>query len=110
MAKIPVDGGEGPPDVCVIELGGTIGVPSNTSFQICFCCSLDSSLSLLLEEKVIHVSIFGDMYFVEVYGGIVVYSSRWTEFYASNLLSLLWIQATLSLCHLLKLLDNSPTA
>ena len=25
MAKIPVDGEEGPADVCVIELGGTIG-------------------------------------------------------------------------------------
>lgn len=25
VAKIPVDGREGPPDVCVIELGGTIG-------------------------------------------------------------------------------------
>ncbi|KAL9239671.1 hypothetical protein vseg_013973 [Gypsophila vaccaria] len=25
VAKIPVDGQEGPPDVCVIELGGTIG-------------------------------------------------------------------------------------
>jgi len=25
VAKIPVDGKEGPADVCVIELGGTIG-------------------------------------------------------------------------------------
>lgn len=25
MAQIPVDGKEGPADVCVIELGGTIG-------------------------------------------------------------------------------------
>ena len=25
VAAIPVDGKEGPPDVCVIELGGTIG-------------------------------------------------------------------------------------
>ena len=25
VANVPVDGKEGPPDVCVIELGGTIG-------------------------------------------------------------------------------------
>lgn len=25
MAQIPVDGKQGPPDVCVIELGGTVG-------------------------------------------------------------------------------------
>lgn len=25
VAEIPVDGKEGPPDVCVIELGGTVG-------------------------------------------------------------------------------------
>lgn len=26
VANVPVDGKEGPPDVCVIELGGTIGI------------------------------------------------------------------------------------
>lgn len=26
VAMIPVDGREGPPDVCIIELGGTIGL------------------------------------------------------------------------------------
>lgn len=28
MAIVPVDGKEGPADVCVIELGGTIGTSS----------------------------------------------------------------------------------
>jgi len=30
VAMIPVDGKEGPPDVCVIELGGTIGEDNNS--------------------------------------------------------------------------------
>lgn len=30
MALIPVDGKEGPADVCVIELGGTIGMLRTT--------------------------------------------------------------------------------
>lgn len=30
VAVIPVDGKEGPPDVCVIELGGTIGEDNNS--------------------------------------------------------------------------------
>lgn len=29
VAMNPVDGKEGPPDVCVIELGGTIGKQNN---------------------------------------------------------------------------------
>lgn len=33
-AMIPVDGEEGPPDVCVIELGGTIGISSCLIFLI----------------------------------------------------------------------------
>lgn len=32
VAMIPVDGKEGPPDVCVIELGGTIGEDHNKTF------------------------------------------------------------------------------
>lgn len=27
VAMVPVDGKKGPPDVCIIELGGTIGTP-----------------------------------------------------------------------------------
>ena len=37
VAKIPVDGKDGQPDVCVIELGGTIG-----KIYICICT--DSSI------------------------------------------------------------------
>lgn len=37
VAKIPVDGKDGQPDVCVIELGGTIG-----KIYICICT--DSSM------------------------------------------------------------------
>ena len=32
VAMIPVDGKEGPADVCVIELGGTIGISSNNVY------------------------------------------------------------------------------
>ena len=34
VAKIPVDGNEGPADVCIIELGGTIGMPHCLIFLI----------------------------------------------------------------------------
>lgn len=39
VAAIPVDGKEGPPDVCVIELGGTIGncCILNIHMYICVC-------------------------------------------------------------------------
>jgi CTP synthase (UTP-ammonia lyase) len=39
VAMIPVDGKEGPADVCVIELGGTIG-----GHEMSFFCLLDSCL------------------------------------------------------------------
>lgn len=32
VAAIPVDGKEGPPDVCIIELGGTIGITLKVVF------------------------------------------------------------------------------
>lgn len=35
---IPVDGKEGPPDVCIIELGGTIGNTNTDNFD--FLCLL----------------------------------------------------------------------
>jgi hypothetical protein len=43
VAHIPVDGKEGPADVCVIELGGTIGIgPSflKCGSRICFLKSM----------------------------------------------------------------------
>uniref|UniRef100_A0A803MFM3 CTP synthase n=1 Tax=Chenopodium quinoa TaxID=63459 RepID=A0A803MFM3_CHEQI len=60
VAHTPVDGQEGPPDVCVIELGGTIGDIESMPFiealgQFSYrvgrssqkCCMLETALSLL---------------------------------------------------------------
>lgn len=37
VAVIPVDGKEGPADVCVIELGGTVGKIVVKEKCLCFC-------------------------------------------------------------------------
>lgn len=42
MAMVPVDGKEGPADVCVIELGGTIGT---SSYILLFFSSMVSCFS-----------------------------------------------------------------
>ena len=50
VAMIPVDGKEGPPDVCIIELGGTIGKnkPKRTTSK--FSISLFASYVYLNRE------------------------------------------------------------
>lgn len=40
VASIPVDGKEGPADICVIELGGTIGENRLSHFSIFFIKAL----------------------------------------------------------------------
>lgn len=47
VARIPVDGEEGPADVCVIELGGTIG---SSLFLMCVSISCIPFLLLFLKE------------------------------------------------------------
>jgi len=38
VAVIPVDGKEGPADVCVIELGGTVGKILTQGWCLCWSC------------------------------------------------------------------------
>jgi CTP synthase (UTP-ammonia lyase) len=54
VAVIPVDGNEGPADVCVIELGGTVGKILHN--QLCLCLKLLYPLqSIMSEHNIIFV-------------------------------------------------------
>ena len=67
VANVPVDGKEGPPDVCVIELGGTIGryflsvdIAQMSGFYLLMFCAGDiesmPSLRLLVNSSIKLVS------------------------------------------------------
>lgn len=60
VAHIPVDGRDGVPDVCVIELGGTVGDIESSPFvealrQFQFKCA---AVTLMIDDDAQHLDVF----------------------------------------------------
>lgn len=71
VAMIPVDGKEGPADVCVIELGGTIGTTRKSTFIFIYLfiyIYFDQVFLIMLNEILVLAGDIESMPFIEALG------------------------------------------